>query len=132
MLERSRWSTDLDPVSKEIAIVEQGSPGKVFVPKHGPRGEYREVYGLITVLPSSDNPSEARTTVVFSGLTSAGAHGAAAYFTDPGNLAALQQRFQQEGLGRWPRSFQVLVRCTVSEDTQLLTYAYESHTVAAQ
>ena len=33
LLERSRWSTDLDPISKEIAIVEQGSPGKVFVPK---------------------------------------------------------------------------------------------------
>jgi len=109
--------------------VKQGADGRKFLPRRGPRGEYQEVFGLVSVLPNHHSTDGDRTIVVFSGLTSAGTHGAAAFFTSGLDLTALADRFRRDGLKGWPRAFQVVVRCRSSDDAQLLSYAYETHDV---
>ena len=83
----------------------------------------------MSVLPNHHSTDGDRTIVVFSGLTSVGTHGAAAFFTSGVDLKALADRFRGDGLKSWPRAFQVVVRCRSSEDSQLLSYAYETHDV---
>ena len=109
--------------------MKQGAEGKKFLPSRGPRGEYQEVFGLVSVLPNHHSADGDRTIVVFSGLTSVGTHGAAAFFTSVGDLTGLADKFHAEGLKGWPKAFQVVVRCRASEDAQLLSYTYETHDV---
>jgi hypothetical protein len=113
-----------------MALIGQGSrQGLKFVPRRGPRGEFQEVFGLVSVLQNESSADGDRTIVVFSGLTSAGIYGAAAFFTSSRDLKGLAERFHKEGLPGWPKAFQVVVRCRASEDTQLLSSAYEAHDV---
>jgi hypothetical protein len=58
-----------------------------------------------------------------------GSHGAAAFFTSGTDLKSLEERFRGEGLRSWPKSYQVVVRCRASDDSQLLSYAYETHEI---
>lgn len=125
LLEAAPWTARLDPESKEIGLF--GSHGRKLLPKRGERGEYQEVFGLLTVLQSDQD--DGRTKVILSGLTSVGVHAAAAFFTSPRDMRGLSQRFRQQGLAEWPRSYQAIVRCRASDDTQLLSYAYETHEV---
>jgi hypothetical protein len=83
----------------------------------------------VSVLQNESSADGDRSIVVFSGLTSVGIHGAAAFFTSGRDLRALSERFRKEGLRRWPRAFQVIVRCRASNDAQLLSSAYETHDV---
>ena len=130
LLEKTPWTLARDGPSKEIGLIGTGTQaGRVFLPSRGTRGEYLEVFGLVTVLPSDPSADDGHTIVVFSGLTSAGTHGAAAFFTSEKDLGSLGARFRQEGLRSWPRSYQVVVRCRTSEDAQLLTYSYQTHVV---
>ncbi len=133
LLEKTPITFALDDESKEIGLVERSPQGvRSFLPKRSARGEYREVYGLISVLPSDSTPDSPHTVIVFSGLTSVGTHAAAAFFTTPANLQSLAERFTKEGLHGWPRSYQVVVHCRASEDTQLLSYEYETHRILAR
>ncbi len=133
LMERTPFTLALDEKAAEIGIIGRDSQsGKKFLPKRTARGEYEQVFGLITVLPGDDPSDAGRYIVVLSGLTSAGTHGAAAFFTSAANLRALQDRFRKEGIQGWPRSYQVVVRCRASEDTQLIGYEYESHVVIAR
>ena len=130
LLANTPWTLGPDDVTHEIGLLGTGKiTGMKYLPRHGPRGEYQEVFGLVSVLPSDPGTDDGHTIVVFSGLTSAGTHGAAAFFTSATDLARLGKHFQSEGLTRWPRSYQVVVRCRTSEDTQLLAYTYETHQV---
>lgn len=130
LLERTPWTTQPDPQTGDVGIVGRGpAAGRNFFPKRGPHGEYQDVYGLVTVMLADEAGSDGRTTVVLTGLTSAGTHGAAAFLTNAGDLRGLGQRFRKEGLEGWPRAYQVVVRCRASEDTQMLSYAYEAHQV---
>jgi hypothetical protein len=129
LLEKTPWTLRWDEAARQVALVKQGTDGRKFLPRRGPRGEYQEVFGLVSVLPNHHSTDGDRTIVVFSGLTSVGTHGAAAFFTSGADLMALADRFRAEGLKGWPRAFQVVVRCRSSEDAQLLSYAYETHDV---
>ena len=129
LLEKTPWTLRWDEATRQVGLVKQGTEGRKFLPRHGPRGEYQEVFGLVSVLPNQHSIDGDRTIVVFSGLTSVGTHGAAAFFTSGADLRALAERFRAEGLKGWPRAFQVVVRCRSSEDAQLLSYAYETHEV---
>jgi len=129
LLEKTPWTLRWDEATRQVGLVKQGTEGRKFLPRHGPRGEYQEVFGLVSVLPNQHSTDGDRTIVVFSGLTSVGTHGAAAFFTSGADLRALAERFRAEGLKGWPRAFQVVVRCRSSEDAQLLSYAYETHEV---
>ena len=81
----------------------------------------------MTVLPNETAPDGAHNIVVFSGITSAGTGGAATFFTSGADLKNLEERFHRDGLKRWPKSYQVVVRCRTSEDGQLLSSTYETH-----
>ena len=130
LLEKTPWTTRWDEASQQIGIFGQGPrEGKSYLPQRGPRGEYQEVFGLVTVLPNDTAADGARSIVIFSGLTSAGTHGAAALFTSGADLKSLEERFHREGLTSWPKSYQVVVRCRASDDAQLLSYTYETHDI---
>ena len=129
LLEKTPWTLRWDEAERQVVLVKQGTGGRKFLSRRGPRGEYQEVFGLVSVLPNHHSTDGDRTIVVFSGLTSVGTHGAAAFFTSGADLLALADRFRADGLKGWPRAFQVVVRCRSSEDAQLLSYAYETHDV---
>jgi hypothetical protein len=130
LLEKTPWTIRWDEEAREVGLIGQGARnGLKFFPRRGPRGEYQEVFGLVSVLQNESSSDGDRSIVVFSGLTSAGAHGAAAFFTSSRDLRALADRFRKDGLPGWPKAFQVVVRCRASEDTQLLSSAYETHDV---
>ena len=133
LLEKTPWTTRWDEESRQIGIFGQGPrEGKRFVPQRGPRGEYQEVFGLVTVLPNDATSDGARSIVVFSGLTSAGTHGAATFFTSGLEMKKLEERFRKDGVNTWPKSYQVVVRCRASGDAQLLSYTYETHEILMQ
>jgi hypothetical protein len=130
LLEKTPWTIRWDEETREVGLIGQGArKGLKFLPRHGPRGEYQEVFGLVSVLQNESSSDGDRSIVVFSGLTSAGTHGAAAFFTSSRDLRALAERFRKDGLPGWPKSFQVVVRCRASDDAQLLSSAYETHDV---
>jgi hypothetical protein len=130
LLEKTPWTIHWDEVAQEMALAGQGSRlGLKFLPRRGPRGEFQEVFGLVSVLQNESSTDGDRSIVVISGLTSAGIYGAAAFFTSSGDLRALAERFHKDELAGWPRAFQVVVRCRTSDDAQLLSYAYETHDV---
>ena len=133
LLEKTPWTTRWDETTRQVGIFGQGArEGKRFIPQRGPRGEYREVFGLVTVLPNDIASDGARSIVVFTGLTSVGTHGAATFFTSGTDLKTLEERFRADGLNSWPKSYQVVVRCRSSDDSQLLSYAYETHEILSK
>ena len=127
ILEHTPWTMALDEETHHIGMFGRGpQAGKKFLRSRLPHGG-QEVFGLLSVLPNDQAAGGGHTMAVFSGLTSAGVNAAAAFFTSGPNLKDLAERFRREGLTAWPRSFQVVIRCR--DDTQLLSYAYETHQV---
>ncbi len=130
LLERTPWATAYDKDEKAIGIIGRGDKAATHLfPKRGARGEYVEVYGLVSVLEGEQPQDEGRTKVIFSGLTSVGVHGAAAFFSSARDLRALKAQFQSKGIAGWPKSYQVLVKCRASDDAQLLSYSYADSAV---
>jgi hypothetical protein len=130
VLENAPWTFRQDPNTKEIGIFGRGlKAGSKYLPRHDAQGNYQEVFGLLTVLPSDENADDGRTLVVFSGLTSVGINGAASFFSSPQSMRDFAVRLSKEGVAQFPRSYQVLLRCRASEDAQLLSYSYEAHQV---
>jgi hypothetical protein len=129
LLEKTPGTLRWDEAERQMALVKQGKDGRKFLPRRGPRGDYQEVFGLVSVLPNHHSTDADRTIIVFSGLTSVGTHGAAAFFTSGADLMALADRFRAVGFKGWPRALQVMVRCRSSEDAELLSYAYETQDV---
>ena len=128
LLEQTPWTMRLDPDIHEIGIVGQGPrAGQKYLPARGERREYQEVFGLLTVLNNDAAPDDPRTLVLFSGLTSVGTHGAAAFFSSAKSMQELKKRFEREGINGFPHSYQVIIRCRASQDAQLLSYSYEAH-----
>lgn len=85
LLEKTPWTIHWDEAAREMALIGQGSrQGLKFVPRRGPRGEYKEVFGLVSVLQNESSADGDRSIVVVSGLTSVGIYGAAAFFTSAG------------------------------------------------
>jgi hypothetical protein len=133
LLEKTPWTIRWDEEAQEVGLIGQGARyGAKFVPRRGPRGEFEEVFGLVSVLQNESSPDGDRSIVVFSGLTSVGIFGAATFFTSGRDLRLLAERFRKEGLSSWPRAFQVIVRCRASADAQLLSYAYQTHDVVTK
>jgi len=133
LLSRTAWTVDYDSATGEIVIREnQPSSAKPFVPARDQNRAYSEVYGLLTVLPSQGgSPADPRRTVVISGITSVGSHGAMEFFASPEALRDLLSRFQKDGLAGFPRAYQVVVRCKTN-DTLLLSTEYTAHRVLSR
>ena len=133
LLQGTPWATAVDPEGKEVVSASHAPQGPAgSSAKRSIRREYREVFGLITVLPSNKHADEGHTIVIFSGLTPVGSHGAAAFFTSGESLRKLQKRLKEEGHRSLPRSYQIVVRCRANEDTQLVFQDYETHEVLAR
>lgn len=124
VLESTPLTLVYEPSVNEFVILDRKS-GAMMVPKKTPRGEFSEVYGLVTVLNNRENERGRLGMMIFSGITSTGTQGAAEYFSSPKALAELRARLGGRG---FPAAYQVVVRCTFSNKL-LLNYVYDSHRV---
>jgi hypothetical protein len=129
-LARTPLTLDFDAAAQDVVVRDRSGSAK-WVGKRGPDKRYTEVYGLISVLPGEGEAAGPHRIVVFSGITSVGAHGAADFFSRPEGLRALLQRLRAEGYTGFPRAYQVVVKCT-SNDTLLLSTEYTAHRVIAK
>ena len=126
-LENTPLTVDYEPSVREFVVRDRQS-GQILVPRKDPNGQFLDVYGLITVLYTGESDHGRLGTVVFSGITSTGTHGAAEFFASPRSMRHLLDRFANEGFRDFPQAYQVVVRCTFS-NLLLLTYDYHSHRV---
>lgn len=124
-------SLDFDAAAQDVVVRERGGKQTTWAGKRGPDRRYTEVYGLISVLPGEGEAAGPHRIVVFSGITSVGAHGAADFFSRADGLRVLLQHLKAEGFSTFPRAYQVVVRCT-SNDTLLLGTEYAAHRVMAR
>lgn len=126
-LAKAPLTVDYEPSVKEF-VVRDRTNGRMLVPKKDANGDFIEVYGLVTVLSTRDSDRGRLGRVVFSGITSAGTHGAAEFFSSPRALRSLKSVLTKEGNHGFPAAFQVVVKCTFS-NMLLLAYEYDSHKV---
>lgn len=133
LLEHMPWTVGFDAVTGLPGILGRGSAqGQNFFAQRGPHHEYLQTFGLLTVMPSDPWHDGEHTTVVFTGLTSAGTEAAAAFFSSPEHLKRLQEDFAKQLHRRWPRAWQVVLRCHTSIDSQLLNYRYETYRIVSR
>lgn len=118
---------DYEPSVREFVIRDRQN-GRVIIPQKDRQGEFLAVYGLITVLNTRESERGRLGMVMFSGITSAGTHGAAEFFCSPRSLEQLRARFQKEGVRGFPQAYQVVVRCTFS-NMLLLSYECIEHRI---
>jgi len=93
--------------------------------RQGPTGA-AVVYGLITILPTDGPPPTSKRTIILSGVSNAGVHGAAEFLASPKALRNLKMRLGRENQASFPPAYQVIVRCSAS-DTMLLRCEYAAH-----
>jgi hypothetical protein len=124
LLEKTPLTVAYDEEEREFVVLDRES-GKKLVPRKDARGEFTDVYGLISVLHERDSDQRQVGRVVFSGITSTGTQGAAEFFASPTSMRELRSRLQGN---RFPASYQVVVRCTFI-NRLLLAYEYHSHRV---
>ncbi len=121
---------DFEPSVREFVIRDRAT-GQIIVPKKNIRGEFAEVYGLLTVKDSRDGDGRRVQTVLLSGITSVGIQGAAEFFSSAAALRNLRSVITRgKGVG-FPACYQVVVRCTF-HDLLLLTSDYYTHRVIRQ
>lgn len=130
-LENTPLTLVFDAATEDVVVRERGGSHTLWTAKRGPDKRYAEVLGLVTVLAGEGEATGPHRTLVFSGITSVGTHGAAEFFTRPDALRALSERFRAEGGTGFPSAYQVLVRCR-SDDTLLLGAEYVTHRVIAR
>lgn len=126
-LQSAPLTVDYEPSVKEF-VVRDRTTGRMTVPKKDANGDFIDVYGLVTVLSTRDSDRGRLGMIVFSGITSAGTHGAAEFFSSPRALRNLQAVLRKEGIQGFPAAYQVVVKCTFS-NMLLLAYEYDSHKV---
>ena len=127
-MERTPVTLVFDPAYQDVVVRERAGAHTVWAGKRGSDRRYTEVFGLITVLPGEGEAAGPHHVLIFSGLTSVGAQGAAEFFSRPESLRALRERLTAEGYAGFPAAYQVVVRC-VSNDTLLLSAEYAAHRV---
>jgi hypothetical protein len=125
------FTLEFDPAAQDVVVRERAGSRAVWAGKRGTDNRYTEVYGLISMLPGEGESAGPHRTLIFSGITSVGAHGAAEWFSRPESLGVLQRQLAGEGYSKFPAAYQVVVRCT-SSDTLLLSTEYVAHRVIAR
>jgi hypothetical protein len=104
-------------------------PGEMseYDPEAESLAQNRELtFGLITMIPGGDN--EQYRTLILSGTMSPGSQAAGEFFSSVAQMQNLKKIFRREGLFKFPRSYQVLIRCTTS-GTSALDVQYVTHRV---
>jgi len=118
---------DYDASVREFVIVDR-TTGKIIHPQKDLNGEFTEVYGLVTVLNTREGNRGRLGMIVFSGITSAGTHGAAEFFSSPRHLSSLRSIFARDGFNGFPAAYQVVVKC-IFNNWLLVSYEYYTHKV---
>jgi hypothetical protein len=133
LLANTPLTLDFDPGVQDVVVRDRvGAAHTVWAGKRGPDLRYTEVYGLISMLPGQgETTGGAHRTLIFSGITSVGAHGAADFFSKPDGLNVFLRRLSSEGYSTFPSAYQIVVRC-VSGDTLLVSTEYVTHRVIAK
>ena len=126
LLQKTPLTIDYDPAVQDL-VVRNRRQNTTWIPKRGTDKRYTDAFGLITVLPSPGARANQRI-VILSGITSVGSEGAAEFFSSPKEMLALRKAFEKQGLRGFPVAYQIVVRCQ-SNDTQLVSEAYEAHAV---
>lgn len=115
---------------KYLSSIISHGPGQASTPlysiKRDDKNRPVQVYGLITVLPSESSIDHNHRTLIFSGTNSAGAQAAAEFFSSPENLTELRKHLSEEGHGKFPPAYQVVISAQ-TEDSILLNFKYETH-----
>jgi hypothetical protein len=127
ILDKTPLSVVYDESVKEFVVKDRVS-GQTFIPEKEENGDFRSVYGLITVLNTRESDHGRLGMMVFSGITSVGTHGAAEYFASPRSLTALRAIFSQEGVAGFPAAYQVVVKCKF-ENMLLVSSEYQAHRI---
>jgi hypothetical protein len=127
LMENTPLIVDYNTGLKEF-VVRDRTTGQFLAPIKDANGDFSQSYGLVTVLNTRDSERGKLGMVIFTGITSAGTHGAAEYFSSPTALRNLKQIFMREGLKGFPPAYQVIVKCTFS-DILLQSYAYLAHRI---
>jgi hypothetical protein len=123
VLANTPLTVDYEPAIREFVIRDRDK-ARALPPRKDAHGDFTEVYGLLTFIQSSESDGRQTATVAFSGITSAGAHGAAEFFASGPAMRDLRSRLG----GQFPRAYQVVVKCTFS-NMLLLSYEYDSHRI---
>jgi hypothetical protein len=132
LLANTPLTLDFDPAAQDVVVRDRGSAHTIWAGKRGPDRRYAEVYGLISMLPGEgESATGPHRILIFSGITSVGAHGAADFFSKPDGLNVFLRRLASEGMSTFPSAYQVVVRCT-SSDTLLVNTEYVTHRVIAK
>jgi hypothetical protein len=84
------------------------------------------LYGLLSVITTTDRSGVTRRTVVVSGSGSAGVQAAVEFFCSPASMNEMKERFRAAGLKGFPGTYQVVVRCRTS-GIRLISYEYATH-----
>ena len=126
-MEHTPLTVDYEPSVNEFVIRNRTSR-EMIVPQKDANGDFAAVYGLITVLNTRDSERGRLGMVVFSGITSAGTHGAAEFFSSPRSLRNLRTILAREGVNAFPAAYQVVVKCTFN-NSLLVAYEYHSHRI---
>ncbi len=120
-------TVDYEPTVREFVIRDRTN-SRMIVPAKDANGDFVDVYGLVTVIDTRDSDRGRLGTVVFSGITSAGTHGAAEYCASARSLRDLRAIFAGEGIRGFPVAYQVVVKCKFSR-MLLVSYEYHSHRI---
>jgi len=130
ILGAAAFSVRYDPESREEVISDNPSgtaARTVFKPDRDAFGQRSTAYGLITVFPSQGGDGSAET-VIFSGITAAGPQAAMEFFKSAPDLRLFKSRLSSEGYKKFPRAYQVIVRCALDHNLAL-NWAYVAHRV---
>ena len=116
---------DYDSDGRFALLDQRKPPGQNEIKVDQPIGQpvLSTLYGLVSVLSSSDSSGRPRRTVIISGVGSAGVQGAAEFFSSAAHMRDLKERMHG-----FPPAYQVVVRCKTS-GLRLISYEYGSHEV---
>jgi hypothetical protein len=123
ILSNAPLTIDYEPKIHEFVIRDREN-SRTLLPRKDAHGDFTEVYGLLTFIQNGESEGRQTATVAFSGITSAGAHGAAEFFASARAMRDLRSRLG----GTFPHAYQVVVKCTFS-NMLLLSYEYDSHRI---
>ena len=115
----------------EFAVIDQRKPsgqGVLFTAQPGNETSPKTLYGLLTVLTSTDTAGNTRRTLEVTGAGSPGVQGAIEFFCSAERMRGFRRRLAAQGLSGFPPNYQLLVRCTTSGN-RLLSYDYETHVI---
>ena len=126
-MEKAPLLVEYEPSARDFIIRDRAN-GQNIIPEKGANGDFRDVYGLVTVMNTRESDRGPLGMIIFSGITSAGTQGAAEFFASSGSLKHLREAFAREGIHDFRRAYQVVVRCTFS-NSLLLSYEYHSHRI---